>query len=224
MTDRTLALDERLYDYLLQIGLNESPAMARLRSVTANHRLAKMQLAPEQGQFMRWLARLMGARRYLEIGVFTGYSSLAVAEVLPDDGEVVACDVSDTFTTIAREHWHQAGVAGKIRLVLQPALSTLQALLDSGKAGGFDLALIDADKPNTPAYYEACLRLVRPGGVIAIDNIFLGGRVVEPQESDPPGVHVMHEFNAALIRDPRVEVVVLPFGDGLTLATVRASC
>lgn len=221
MTDRTLALDERLYDYLLKIGLTESPTMAKLRAYTATHRLAKMQLAPEQGQFMRWLARLMGARRYLEIGVFTGYSSLAVAEVLPPDGEVVACDVSDMFTTIAREHWREAGVAERIRLVLQPALTTLQELLDDGQAGHFDLALIDADKPNTPAYYEACLKLVRPGGVIAIDNIFLGGRVVEPQADDPPGVHVMHAFNGELKHDKRVELCVLPFGDGLTLATVR---
>lgn len=221
MTDRTLALDARLYEYLLQIGLSESETMARLRAYTATHRLAKMQLAPEQGQFMRWLARLMGARRYLELGVFTGYSSLGVAEVLPEGGQIVACDVSDTFTSIARQFWREAGVEHKIRLVLQPALLTLQSLLDDGAAGSFDLALIDADKPNTPAYFEACLQLVRPGGVIAIDNIFLGGRVVAPQPEDPPGVHVMHAFNAALKHDERVDTVVLPFGDGLTLATVK---
>lgn len=221
MTDKTLALDARLYQYLLAIGLTESPNMAKLRAFTATHRLAKMQLAPEQGQFMRWLARLMGVRRYLELGVFTGYSSLGIAEVLPADGQIVACDVSDTFTSIAREHWRAAGVEHKIQLVLQPALTTLQQLLDDGAAGSFDLALIDADKPNTPAYFEACLKLVRQGGVIAIDNIFLGGRVVEPQPQDPPGVHVMHAFNAALKHDKRVETVVLPFGDGLTLATVQ---
>lgn len=221
MSVRTVALDERLYQYLLQIGLTESETMAKLRAVTAMHKQAKMQLAPEQGQFLRWLARLMGVRRYLELGVFTGYSTLAIAEVLPPDGEVVACDVSEAFTDIARQFWREAGVEDRIRLVLQPALLTLESLLEEGRVGAFDLALIDADKPNKPAYFEACLKLVRPGGVIAIDNVFLGGRVVEPKAEDPLGVQVMHAFNAALKHDERVDIVVLPFGDGLTLATVK---
>lgn len=219
MTSRTVPLDTPLHDYLMEIGVTEHPVMAELRAFTAGHRLAKMQIAPEQGQFMAWLAQLIGARRYLEIGVFTGYSALAVALAMPDDGEVVACDVSDTFTAIAREYWQKAGVAERIRLVLQPALATLEALLAEGRAGSFDLAFIDADKPAYPDYFEACLKLVRPGGVIAIDNIFLSGRVVSPRPEDPPGVHIMHAFNAGLKHDPRIRLAVLPVGDGLTLAT-----
>ncbi|TCP15202.1 putative O-methyltransferase YrrM [Crenobacter luteus] len=221
MTRRTLSLDGRLYDYLLGVGVKESPALARLREATAGHRLAKMQLAPEQGALLQWLVRLTGARRYLEIGVFTGYSALAVAEALPADGRVVACDVSDSFTRIAREHWRAAGVADRIDLRLAPALDTLAALLAEGRAASFDFALIDADKPNTPAYFEACLKLVRPGGVIAIDNVFLNGRVAEPQPDDPPGVAILAAFNAALRDDARVDATVLPIGDGLTLARVR---
>jgi predicted O-methyltransferase YrrM len=219
MTRCSLPLDQDLTAYLLQIGVTEHPVMRELREFTAGHRLAKMQIAPEQGQFLSWLVQLTGVTRYLEIGVFTGYSSLAVALALPPHGEVVACDVSPTFTDIARSYWHKAGVEDRIRLVLQPALQTLQQLLQEGQAGSFDLAFIDADKPGTPAYFEACLQLVRPGGVIAMDNIFLGGRVIEPQDSDPPGVHVMHAFNAALKQDPRVRLCVLPMGDGMTLAT-----
>lgn len=219
MTSRTVALDATLHHYLMDIGVTEYPVMRALREFTATHRLAKMQIAPEQGQFMGWLAQLIGARRYLEIGVFTGYSALAVALAMPADSEVVACDVSDTFTSIAREYWQQAGVAERIRLVLQPALQTLQQLLAEGRAGQFDLAFIDADKPSYRDYFEACLQLVRPGGVIAIDNIFLSGRVVAPRPEDPPGVHLMHAFNAELRDDARIRHCVLPIGDGLTLCT-----
>ncbi|HJV07435.1 MAG TPA: class I SAM-dependent methyltransferase [Chromobacteriaceae bacterium] len=219
MTSRTVALDATLHHYLMDIGVTEHPVMRALREFTATHRLAKMQIAPEQGQFMGWLAQLIGARRYLEIGVFTGYSALAVALAMPADSEVVACDVSDTFTSIARDYWQQAGVAERIRLVLQPALQTLQQLLAEGRAGQFDLAFIDADKPSYRDYFEACLQLVRPGGVIAIDNIFLSGRVVAPRPEDPPGVHLMHAFNAELRDDARIRHCVLPIGDGLTLCT-----
>ncbi|MBV8046014.1 MAG: class I SAM-dependent methyltransferase [Paludibacterium sp.] len=218
MTRQSIPLDHSLTDYLHAIGVTEHPVLRELREFTAGHRLAKMQIAPEQGQFMGWLARLIGARRYLEIGVFTGYSALAVALALPEDGEVVACDVSDEFTRVAREYWHKAGVAERIHLTLQPALYTLQALLDAGRHNDFDLAFIDADKPSTPAYFEACLQLVRPGGVIVLDNIFLGGRVIAPQDNDPPGVHTMHAFNAGLAADPRIRLSVLPMGDGMTLA------
>lgn len=218
MTRRSIPLDSDLNAYLMDIGVTEHPVMRALREFTAGHRLAKMQIAPEQGQFLAWLVRLLGVRHYLELGVFTGYSALAVALALPYDGEVIACDVSEAFTDIARSYWQQAGVSDRIQLVLQPALLTLQQLLDQGRAGSFDLAFIDADKPSCPAYFEACLQLVRPGGVIAMDNIFLGGRVVDPQESDPPGVHVMHAFNAALKSDPRIRLCVLPMGDGMTLA------
>ncbi|OHX13396.1 class I SAM-dependent methyltransferase [Chromobacterium sphagni] len=221
MTSRTVALDRALHDYLFNIGVVEHPVQRELREFTAGHRQAKMQIAPEQGQFMGWLARLIGARRYLEIGVFTGYSALTVALAMPDDGEVVACDVSEAFTAIARQYWEKAGVADRIQLALQPAQATLRQLLADGRAGSFDLAFIDADKPSYRDYYEACLQLVRPGGVIAIDNIFLSGRVVEPKPEDPPGVRLMHEFNAGLKHDARIHMCVLPVGDGLTLCTRR---
>ncbi|WP_199154354.1 class I SAM-dependent methyltransferase [Chromobacterium sp. ASV23] len=221
MTRRTVALDSALSDYLFDIAVTEHPVQRELREFTAGHRLAKMQISPDQGQFMGWLARLIGARRYLEIGVFTGYSALTVALAMPEDGSVVACDVSETFTNIAREYWQKAGVAERIDLRLQPALATLCELLDAGRAGSFDLAFIDADKPSYRDYYEACLELVRPGGVIAIDNIFLSGRVVAPKPEDPPGVHLVHAFNASLKTDPRVNMCVLPIGDGLTLCTRR---
>ena len=219
MTSRTLALDGALHDYLLSISLSEHPVMRELREFTATLRMAKMQIAPEQGQFMAWLAQLIGARRYLEIGVFTGYSALAVTLAMPEDGRTLACDVSEPFTAVARDYWARAGVAERIDLVLQPALATLRQQLDAGQAGQYDLAFIDADKPAYRDYYEACLQLVRPGGVIAIDNIFLSGRVVEPKPEDPPGVHLMHEFNAGLKHDPRIRMCVLPVGDGLTLCT-----
>jgi predicted O-methyltransferase YrrM len=222
MTRHTLSLDAGLHDYLLDIGLTEHTVMRELREFTATHRLAKMQISPDQGQLLGWLTRLLGVRRHLEIGVFTGYSALAVALAMPADGQIVACDVSEAFTDVAREYWHKAGVEDRIQLVLQPALDTLRQLLDKeGGEGSFDMAFIDADKPNTPAYFEACLRLVRAGGVIVLDNVFLGGRVVEPQPSDPPGVHVMHHFNAALRADPRVNLCVLPMGDGMTLVRKR---
>lgn len=217
MTRKTLHLDPDLAAYLLRVGVNEHPLLTQLREETATHRLAKMQVAPEQGRLLAWLARLIGARRYLEIGVFTGYSSLAVALAMPDDAEIVACDVSELFAQVARRYWQMAGVEQRIRLVMQPALNTLDELLASGRQDSFDLAFIDADKPGTPDYYERCLRLVRPGGVIAVDNILLGGRVLHPQADDPPGVHIMRAFSENIATDKRVEQVMLPVGDGLTL-------
>lgn len=219
MTHRTITFDHDLNHYLQAIGLTEHPVLCELRAFTAAHRNAKMQIAPEQGQLMAWLARLLGVRRYLELGVFTGYSALAVALALPEDSEVVACDISADFTRVAREYWQKAGVSERIRLVLGPALDSVRSLLAEGRAGDFDMAFIDADKPLTPDYFEACLQLVRPGGVILMDNIFLGGRVVAPRASDPPGVHIMHDFNAALKHDSRISLCVLPIGDGMTLVT-----
>ena len=221
MTRQTISLDNALSDYLLAIGVTESPLLRELREENAGHRMAKMQIAPEQGQLLGWLVKLIGARRYLEIGVFTGYSSLAVVQALPDDGEIVACDVSNEFTQVARRYWEKAGVAERIRLVLQPAINTLNELIAAGDIGRFDMAFIDADKPSYPAYFEACLQLVRPGGIIAIDNVFLNGRVVDPKPEDPPGVHILHAFNAALVHDERVHHVTLPVGDGLTLLIRR---
>ncbi|GHD75226.1 class I SAM-dependent methyltransferase [Vogesella fluminis] len=221
MTRTTIAVDDRLAAYLLQIGVTEHPVQTALREFTATHRMAKMQISPEQGQFLAWLVKLLGVRRYLEIGVFTGYSALTVALAMGEQGRTVACDMSVEFTTIARDYWRQAGVEDSIALYVQPAVQTLQMLLDDGQAGSFDLAFIDADKTSYPQYYEACLQLVRPGGVIAVDNIFLNGRVVSPKPGDPPAVRAMQDFNASLKHDPRVVMSVLPIGDGMTLLTRR---
>jgi len=221
MTRTTIAVDDQLAAYLLQIGVTEHPVQTALREFTATHRMAKMQISPEQGQFLAWLVKLLGVRRYLEIGVFTGYSALTVALAMGEQGRTVACDMSVEFTTIARDYWRQAGVEDSIALYVQPAVQTLQMLLDDGQAGSFDLAFIDADKTSYPQYYEACLQLVRPGGVIAVDNIFLNGRVVSPKPGDPPAVRAMQVFNASLKHDPRVVMSVLPIGDGMTLLTRR---
>lgn len=221
MTRHSLPLNPSLHPYLLEIGVCEHPVQKALRELTAQHRMAKMQISPEQGQFMAWLARLTGVRRYLEIGVFTGYSSLAMALAMPADGQIVACDVSEEFTLIAREHWQRAGVADKIELILQPASETLEHLQAQGRQAWFDMAFIDADKPGYPGYFNHCIELVRPGGVILLDNIFLGGRVVAPRADDPPGVHVMHAFNQRLKQDSRVHLSVLPVGDGLTMAYLK---
>lgn len=221
MTSRTLPLDAALHTYLLGIGLTEHPSQTALREYTATLRLAKMQIAPEQGQFMAWLLRLIGARRYLEVGVFTGYSALTAALAMGEEGHVVACDVSAEFTRIAQDFWQQAGVAERISLRLGLALHTLDALIADGQADSFDFAFVDADKPSYPAYLDACHTLVRRGGIIAIDNVFLSGRVVAPQAGDPPSVHLMHVFNAGLVNDTRFEHVVLPLGDGLTLLRKR---
>ncbi|KMJ53729.1 methyltransferase [Vogesella sp. EB] len=221
MTRTTIAVDDQLAAYLLQIGVTEHPVQTALREFTATHRMAKMQISPEQGQFLAWLVKLLGVRRYLEIGVFTGYSALTVALAMGEQGRTVACDMSVEFTTIARDYWRQAGVEDSIALYVQPAVQTLQMLLDDGQAGSFDLAFIDADKTSYPQYYEACLQLVRPGGVIAVDNIFLNGRVVSPKPGDPPAVRAMQAFNASLKHDPRVVMSVLPIGDGMTLLTRR---
>ncbi|MDC7701026.1 class I SAM-dependent methyltransferase [Vogesella indigofera] len=221
MTRTTIAVDDQLAAYLLQIGVTEHPVQTALREFTATHRMAKMQISPEQGQFLVWLVKLLGVRRYLEIGVFTGYSALTVALAMGEQGRTVACDMSVEFTTIARDYWRQAGVEDSIALYVQPAVQTLQMLLDDGQAGSFDLAFIDADKTSYPQYYEACLQLVRPGGVIAVDNIFLNGRVVSPKPGDPPAVRAMQAFNASLKHDPRVVMSVLPIGDGMTLLTRR---
>ena len=179
-----------------------------------------MQIAPEQGQFMALLARLMGARRALEVGVFTGYSALAVALALPQDGRLVACDVSAEWTAVARRYWAEAGGAHKIALHLAPALETLAALRAGGEEGTYDLAFIDADKVNYGAYYEACLALLRPGGLVLVDNVLWGGAVADPAVQDAE-TRAIRAFNERLHGDPRVDLAVLPVGDGLTLARKR---
>ncbi|GIV57504.1 MAG: methyltransferase domain-containing protein [Bacteroidetes bacterium] len=220
MSNRTLGLSDALYDYLLSCSLREPEVMRRLRAETARLPEAEMQIAPEQGQFMALLVRLMGARRALEIGTFTGYSALAVARALPEDGRLIACDVSEAYTAIARAYWKAAGVDHKIDLRLAPALQTLDALLDEGAEGTFDFAFIDADKENYPAYYERTLRLLRPGGLALIDNTLREGRVADPTDDDPI-VRLMRAFNERLLRDDRIELSLLPLADGLTLALKR---
>lgn len=217
MSNRSIELNDALYQYLLSVSLREPPLLAELRERTARLPVARMQIAPEQGQFMHWLVSLMGARRTLEIGVFTGYSALATALALPADGLLVACDISEEYTTIARDFWRRAGVDGRIRLQLRPALETLRSLLDDGAAGTFDFAFIDADKENYQAYYEATLQLLRVGGVVAIDNVLWSGRVLDPAIDDSSTV-ALRAFNRALHGDRRVAISLLPIGDGLTLA------
>jgi predicted O-methyltransferase YrrM len=220
MSIRTLPLDDRLYDYLLAHSLREPGALSKLRAETASHPKVNMQIAPEQGQFMQMLVRLLGVRRAIEVGVFTGYSSLAVALAMPADGRLLACDVSEEFTAIARRHWQEAGVADRIELVLAPAKQTLDARLAAGEAGRYDFAFIDADKTNYLAYYERLMNLVRPGGLIVVDNTLWGGEVANPANRDEDTV-ALREFNDTLLADPRIDLSLLPLGDGLTLARRR---
>jgi caffeoyl-CoA O-methyltransferase len=206
MSRRTLAVDDDLYRYLLDHSLREHPAQAALRAATAAHPHAGMQISPEQGQFMALLVKLLGARRTLEIGVFTGYSALTVALALPDDGRLLACDISDEYTRVGRPYWEQAGVAHKIDLQLAPARATLDARLAAGEAGQYDFAFIDADKTGYDAYYERCLQLLRPGGLIAIDNTLWGGKVAHPAAGDADTA-ALQALNAKLHGDARVDRV-----------------
>ncbi|WP_432723558.1 class I SAM-dependent methyltransferase [Jeongeupia wiesaeckerbachi] len=220
MTRQTLPLDPVLAGYVTAMQREPAP-LAQLRAATAGHRLAKMQLAPEQGQLLMLLLQLTGARRYLEVGTYTGYSALAAALAMGAAGQVTACDVSDAFTRVAREHWQAAGVAERITLTLQPALRTLDTLLADGLAGQFDCMLIDADKPGYPDYYERALQLVRPGGLILLDNMLLGGDVATARDDEAPGTAVIRDLNAALRDDERVTHCFLPLGDGLTVLIRR---
>lgn len=220
MSNRTIKIDARLYDYIVKVSVREPPLLARLRAETAKMREHNMQIAPDQGQFMGMLVRLIGARRCLEIGTFTGYSSLAVALALPPDGRLIACDVSDTWTAIARRYWREAGVDGRIELRLQPALKTLDELLADGQAGRFDFAFIDADKVSYADYYERVLSLLRPGGLLAVDNTLWSGKVADPKARDKDTI-ALKKFNAARHADERIDLSLVPIGDGLTLAWKR---
>lgn len=220
MANSTLGLENQLYDYLLSISLREPDILASLREETAKHPMVQMQIAPEQGQFMELLVQLMGAKKTIEIGVFTGYSSLCVALALPPNGQIIACDVSEEYTAIARRYWEAAGVANKISLQLGPAINTLDKLIAEGQAGTFDFAFIDADKENYEAYFERSLQLVRNGGLIVIDNVLWSGRVADPQVQDE-STTAIRTFNEKLRNDPRVTLSVVPIADGLTLALKR---
>lgn len=220
MSKQTIGLDNQLYDYLLSASLREPDILRQLRQETANLPNAMMQIAPEQGQFMALLVQLMGATKTLEVGVFTGYSSLSVALALPPEGKIIACDVSEEYTSVARRYWQAAGVADKIDLRLAPAIDTLEQLLAEGQAGTFDFAFIDADKNNYEGYYERSLQLVRPGGLIAIDNVLWSGRVADSQDRDK-STQSIRNLNNKLHHDERVTLSLVPIADGLTLALKR---
>ena len=206
-----------LWDYIRRASLREPAVLRRIREATADHPQVSCQIAAEQGQFMALLIRLLGARRTLEVGVFTGYSSTAVALALPDEGRIVACDINGEWTAAARRFWREAGVEHKIDLRLAPAAETLDRLLAEGHAGTFDFAFIDADKENYDGYYERCLRLVRRGGLIAVDNVLWHGRVLDPAVTDAD-TEAIRQFNHKLHEDERVWLSLVPIGDGLTLA------
>lgn len=215
MSNRSIGLDDAVYQYLLNHSLQEHPVLQQCRLETAGHALARMQIAPEQGQFMQLLVRLLAAKRLIEVGVFTGYSALAMALALPADGRLVACDNEPDYTRIAERYWQQAGVREKIELHLAPAIETLNALKPD-HSGQFDMAFIDADKPAYLDYYEACLQLLRPGGVIVVDNVLWSGRVAEPGIVDEDTCAI-RAFNSALQSDERVHQCMLPLADGVTV-------
>jgi caffeoyl-CoA O-methyltransferase len=220
MSSRTLTMTDALTGYLQRTGLRESAAAARLRAETAKLPWAMMQISPEQGALMQMLVRLTGATRTIEVGTFTGYSALVVAEALPPHGRVIACDVSDEWTSIGRRYWQEAGVAERIDLRLKPALETLDALLAAGESGRFDFAFIDADKSNYDGYYERALRLLRPGGLVGVDNTLWSGAVVDASRDDADTLAI-RALNEKIRHDDRVEMVLVPIGDGLTLARKR---
>jgi predicted O-methyltransferase YrrM len=220
MSARTLTMTESLYDYLLSVNRPLPDLFARLRAETLQLPMAMMQISVEQGRFMELLVQLTQAKKVLEVGVFTGYSALTVAQALPEEGRLIACDVSEEWTSIGRRYWQEAGVAHKIDLRIAPALQTLDGLLADGLGGTFDFAFIDADKSNYDAYYERILKLLRPHGLIAIDNTLWGGKVADETVQDADTV-ALRALNAKLRDDPRVSLSVLPVGDGLTLALKR---
>lgn len=221
MTRRSIALDDRLYQYLLDVSLREPEVLARLRQETEDHvGDAEMQIGPEQGQFMGLLIELLGARRVLEIGTFTGYSALVMARAMGSQGRVVTCDVNEDTTAIARRYWREAGVDDRIQSRIGPALETLDALLEEGYGETFDAAFIDADKGNYDGYYERSLKLLRAGGLIMVDNVLWGGSVADPTRTDA-GTQAIRDLNAKLHDDERVSLSLVPIGDGLTLARKR---
>lgn len=214
---RPTPLSDVLYEYSLAVGLREPEIARQLREETGKLADGEMQIAPEQGPLLAILVQLLGAKHCLEVGTFTGYSALWVASVLPTDGKLICCDVNEEYTALARKYWAKVGLTDKIDLRIAPALTTLQQFLSDGKCNHFDYAFIDADKVNYDAYYEACLKLIRPGGLIAIDNTLWDGKVADPKVNDPDTVAIRH-LNAKIHQDTRVSLCFLPFADGLTLA------
>ena len=220
MSSRTIPLTEDLGDYLRHVAVREPDILTRLRAETEGVRGSQMQITPEQGALMALLVQLIGARRTLEVGVYTGYSSLAVALALPKDGRITACDVSEEWTSIGRRYWDEAGVAEKIDLHLAPAVETLAQLVGQGLQGTYDFAFIDADKENYDTYYERALELVRPGGLIAIDNVLWDGNVIDKSKTHEM-TEAIRAINEKVRTDERVSICMVPIGDGLTLAVKR---
>jgi predicted O-methyltransferase YrrM len=214
---RPTPMTDRLYEYVLSVGLREPEAFALLRAETARLPECEWQIAPEQGPFLALLVQLMGARRCLEVGTFTGYSAAWVASAMPPDGELVCCELSAVYAGVARKHLAAMGLMDRVELRVAPAADTLAALLAAGRAGTFDYAFIDADKTGYPGYYEQCLALVRPGGLIALDNTLWDGKVADPAVTDPD-TRAIRALNETLHGDKRVALSFLPFADGLTLA------
>jgi predicted O-methyltransferase YrrM len=214
---RPTPMTDSLYEYVLSVSLRESEYLRALRDETSKLSEAEWQIAPEQGPFLAMLVQLMGAKQCLEVGTFTGYSAAWVASVLPSDGRMICCDINETFAAIARKYWALGGVAGKIDLRVAPALDTLNELLATGRTGSFDYAFIDADKSNYDVYYEKCLELIRPGGLIALDNTLWDGKVADSTVTDADTVAI-RTLNAKLFSDKRVSLSFLPFADGLALA------
>lgn len=220
MSKGSIGLDEALNDYILRVGVREHPVLAELRDRTEPMENSGMQISPDEGAFLQMLVRLLPAHRILEVGTFTGYSSTAMALAQDSDGSIVCCDVSKEWTDIAREAWTEAGVADRIELRLAPAVETLDSFLADGQASSFDMAFIDADKGNYDNYYERALQLVRPGGLIAIDNVLWSGRVADPSDQDAD-TQAIRALNAKIATDERVDLAMTPVADGVTLARVR---
>lgn len=217
MSNRTLPINDTIYHYLLDHSLRESDSLKALREETMSLEFSSMQIAPEQGQFMAMLVRMLGAKNVIELGVFTGYSTLSMAQVLPENGRVLACDLDKEWTNIAQKYWQQAGVAGKIDLHLAPAKDTLAAFIEKGEQGQYDFAFIDADKENYITYYEQCLELLRSGGVVAVDNVLWDGCVADISIQDAE-TRAIRALNKHICQDQRVDISMVPIGDGLTLA------
>jgi caffeoyl-CoA O-methyltransferase len=226
MAFQQIGVSDALYDYMLSVSSREPDVLRRLREETKGMKFDFWQITPPQGQFLGLLVELIGARKVLEVGVYTGYSSISMARALPPDGRLIALDISEEFTAVARRYWKEAGVDGRIELRLAPAVDSMDRMLDAGEAGTFDLVFIDADKPNYTNYYERALRLVRRGGLILIDNTLFSGRVLDP---DNPQYEPWRRewtlgvmaFNKALHRDERVTMAMTPIGDGLTFCRRR---
>ncbi len=216
MSNRTLNLNDNLYQYLLDANPEEGPILRELRAVTAQDKMARMQIAPEQGQFLKFLCKLIGARKALEVGTFTGYSALCIASALPADGKLHCCDVSETWTNIAKTYWRQANLHEKIHLTLAPAENTLRALIDQGEKSTYDFAFIDADKENYDTYFELCLTLLRSGGLILFDNVLWGGKVSDRREQDADTI-ALRRLNQKLKQEKRGDMCMIPVADGLTL-------